>query len=176
MMSNYPKPNVPKPTGIRNQMSSIMYHLRNDEELLRLLYYKKDPLDKSKPNIIGSDKYWDIVNKHIFFGEKDSEIVDEALTRIYVYTGRRREVFLNTAFAKQYFEVKLLAHEDLIGADYMRLEALSDRVNQLLLHNRVAGVSKITYHGGDPYQAPRQFQTYLHIYSMLVPNKVNCDG
>lgn len=161
-------------TGVRNQMNKVFQKLSQDEELLRLLHYPEelDPLSTTLPDIIGSENEWDVIEKHIFFAEKDSDLTDEPLCRIYITTGRRRPVFGNTFVSTQDFFINVIVHEKFVGNMY--LERISDRVNQLLLYNHISGFGKITYKGGDTYQAPRQFQTYLHIYSYLDRSKKLC--
>lgn len=160
-------------TGIRNQMQKIEYVLRNDEELLRLLHYKRNPLSKAEhEDIIGSENYWDIVTEHVIYGEKDSDLKDETLCRVYLYTGRARQVFGKPFYNKQRFFINVFVHEDFVQG--LRLEQIVDRVNQLLLHNQISGFSKIMFEGGDPYQAPREHETYLLSFSFLTRGKVLC--
>lgn len=165
--------NVKPVNGLRNQMQKILNLLNKDEELLRLLHYEVNPLSKTHKDIIGSEEYWDIVEKHLFFGEKDSDLTDEKLCRVYIYTGRGRQLFARPYYKKQSFFINIIVHETFV--DGMRLEQIHDRINYLLLHRQINGLSKITFEGSDPYQAPRQFETYLMTYSFLMNNKVCYD-
>lgn len=164
--------NVKPVTGIRNQMQKIYNTLRFDEELLRLLHYPKNPLSNTNENIMNSEKQWEVIEEHIIFGEKDSDIKDSPICRIYLYTGRRRQVFGRPYYARQRFFINVIIHEKY--SDGLRLEQITDRVNQLLLHNQITGFSNIMLEGGDPYQAPREFQTYLLSYSFLMRNETRC--
>lgn len=159
-------------TGIRNQMQKIYHVLLADETLLRLLHYKDSPLSSAHPNITDSAQYWEIAMDVIRFAEKDSNLTDDAVCRIYLTTGRKRPVFGNTFVMRQNFEVNTIVHEDFMYD--MRLEQIVDRVNHLLTHQPISGFGKIQHEGGDPYQAPRQFQTYLEYYSFLIKSRVTC--
>lgn len=167
------------PSSVTTQMSKIYYVLATDLPLLAMLKSKSKFFDEVKEiefadfEIDTNDMdFWKLVDHHIQFAEKDSKIVDEKLNRIYIYTGRRVPVFGNSFVVKQYFEINIIVHED-FTPDY-RLERISDRVNQILLHNRISGFGKIGYHMGEPYQAPREFQTYKHIYYFNDRSKTLC--
>lgn len=163
-----------KPTGIRKQMNQIWQLLRHDEELLRLLYYDRNPLSEDLPDItsLPQKEFEKISMDVVRFEEKSSELTTKGIKRVYITTGRKRQVFGKPYYARQHFFINVIVHEDFVKQ--LRLEQIGDRINQLLLHNNISGVGNIMYEGGDPYQAPREFQTYLHIYSFLTPNKVRC--
>lgn len=155
--------------SMRQVLEGFYQKLINDEELLRLLYYypedetRPSPLSKELPDIIGSDIYWDVVDERILDVEKDSDLKDKPLCRIYITPERRRSVFGNYLQAKQGVEVAVFVHED-YSTD-KRIEWISDRVFEILSMARINGAfGMIEYVKGDPWVAPVQYQQYKHVF------------
>ena len=166
--------------------NNIYQELIKDEELLRLLAYlprgydeskvfHEDPLDPSLPNLVDdSEKYWDLAEERIVLGEKTSDLLEDGLCRIYIYEGRRRPVFGNYAHATQEVNIDVYVHES-YDKDF-RLTRISDRLNDLLVLERVAGYGKLEYKAGNPREAPTHYRRYLHQYVMNVGKKQDVLG
>jgi len=164
--------------SMKDVVNSIYQILINDEELLRLLYYlpkrkskeKKEPLDSTLPNIKDRDDYWDIVDERIVLGEKVSEIIKDGICRIYISSGRRRPDYNSYLLAKQQIRIQIYVHEDYLSD--LRLDSISDRLNELLCLERLNGaMGMFEYIGGDPISAPQQYQGYVHVYQYSTGKK-----
>lgn len=164
-----------KQGSMREAIDNIYQALINDEELLRLLYYlpksakNPSPLSDNLDNIIGSDKYWDIVDDRIMISEKTSDLIDREICRIYIASGRRRPVYNNYLMAKQEVIISVYTHLD-FDADG-RQEWIADRINELIALERISGIGMLDYVKGDPYVAPRQYKNYRHIYQFTIGKK-----
>ena len=156
---------------MRRIINEIFTLFRRDEELMRLLNYEPedhfkkipDPLDPSLPNIVDeySEKYWEIVENSIKTAIKSPNIELEAMCRIYLYAGRRRPDANSFLIANQEVVVDILVHDSFTKD--MRLEAISDRVNELLALERIDGAySWVEYVGGAPRHAPTFYSSYEH--------------
>lgn len=160
-----------KKGSVRDAYNSIYTAFREDEELMRLLYYPPkdsknlDPLDKRLPNITEMElgDYWDIVEERIRLAEKTSDLEDKPLCRIYISLGRRRPIFGNYMLVTQEVLVSVYTHE-MFEKD-SRNEWILDRINELLVSEKLQGmIGKVEYAGGDPYVAPAQYKNYRHRY------------
>ena len=157
--------------SMREVIDAVYQILINDEEVLRLLWYKpkrisgKDPLDPSLPNILELDEeaYWDIVDERIMLQPKVSDIVDNPICRLYITSGRRRSLSNNYYIAKQQIIINTYVHEEYLGD--MRSESIADRLAQLLaLENLSGAIGKLNHVKSDPYEAPTQYQRFQHVY------------
>lgn len=155
--------------SVRQIISDIHLKLINDEELLRLLYYLPEdadnpsPLSKELPDIIGSDIYWDVVEERLLTVEKDSDLKDKALCRIFITQERGRPVFGNFLQIKQGVEVAVFVHEKY--SKDMRIYWISDRIKELLGLARIDGVyGKIDFVKSDPWVAPVQYEQQKHVF------------
>lgn len=160
---------MPAQGSMRQVLNGFYQKLIADEQLLRLLYYYPEdannpsPLSEDLPNIVGSENYWDIVDERILKVEKDSDLKDKPLCRIYITPERRRSVFGNYLQAKQGVEVAIFVHED-YNKDH-RIEWIGDRVFEILSLSRIEGAfGMIEYVKGDPWVAPVQYQQYKHVF------------
>lgn len=165
-------------------MNNIYSALIGDEELLRLLTYPPegydsknnyhyDPLDYDMlPSLVDTenDDYWDLVDDKIKVGEKTSDLEGKALCRIYIYEGRRRPVFGNFLVASQEVNINIFIHEDY--EKDRRIAAISDRLNELLVLTRKAGLGEIEYVSGNPRSAPTHYRAYYHAFKVNTLKKV----
>ena len=162
--------------------TSIYQRLIEDEELMRLLKYNPkgydkegnyspDPLDPALPNLVDadSDEYWQLVDERIILGEKTSDLLESKLCKIYIYEGRRRPVFENYLVATQEVYIDIFIHET-FDRD-LRISRISDRINELIALERIAGFGKLEYKAGNPREAPTHYRRFLHQYTMNVSKK-----
>lgn len=169
--------------GITVEFFNAIYQkLITDEELLRLLNYSPtgydsennynpDPLDESLPNLFDkeSEEYWKMIEERIVLGEKTSELLEQKLCKIYIYEGRRRPVFESYLMATQEVNIDVFIHES-FDRD-LRISRISDRINELIALELIAGIGKLEYKAGNPREAPTHYRRYLHQYSMTVSKK-----
>ena len=161
---------------------AIYQKLINDEELLRLLYYlpngydtlgnyHPDPLDPLLPSLldIESDDYWRMVDERVILGEKTSDLLETKICRLYIYEGRRRPVFESDSLATQEVYIDVFIHES-FDKD-LRISRITDRINELICLENIAGYGKLDYHAGNPREAPTHYRRYLHQYKMNVSRK-----
>lgn len=164
--------------------NAIYQTLIEDEELLRLLTYlpngydsqdnyNPDPLDESLTNLVDkeSDDYWKLVGERIVLGEKTSDLLESQLCRIYIYEGRRRPVFESYLIATQEVYIDIFIHES-FDKD-LRISRISDRINELICLEHIAGFGKLEYTAGNPREATSHYRRYLHQYKMNVSKKWN---
>lgn len=162
--------------------SNIYQILIADEELMRLLKYEPkgydtqenyhpDPLDPKLPNLVNteSDDYWKLVDERVVLGEKASNLLENKLCKIYIYEGRRRPVFESYLVAQQEVNVDIFIHES-FDRD-LRISRISDRINELIALERIAGFGKLEYKAGNPREAPTHYRRFLHQYTMNVSKK-----
>lgn len=160
--------------GMYENMQDILRILRNDEELLRLLYYKPedigrkipDPLDASLENILDKpiEERWQIIDDVIFKTQKDDDLIDKEKCRLFVYFGRRESSKRNYQTASQEVTVDILCHVDFENGD-MRLARISDKINDLFALRRVTGMGLTDYVFGTPLtRTPSQYVGYRHVY------------
>ena len=162
---------------------AIYQTLIADEELMRLLTYlprgydkngnynEFDPLDERLPNIVDSEseEYWKLVDERILLGEKTSDLLESKLCRIYIYEGRRRPVFKSYLVARQEVNIDIFIHES-YDKD-LRITRISDRINELVALEHIAGFGKFEYVAGNPREAPTHYRRFLHQYTMTVSKK-----
>ncbi|MCM3387331.1 hypothetical protein M3649_04180 [Ureibacillus chungkukjangi] len=155
--------------SMREVIGNVYQRLINDEELLRLLWYKprnsvnKDPLDTSLPNIIDSDDYWDIVNERVLLTNKTDDLEGKELCRLYISSGQRRANGRNDYMATQRIIIDSFVHEVYQGD--LRSEWILDRLLQLLALEYVEGsLGKFDYVKSDPANAPSQYQRFVHYF------------
>lgn len=155
-----------------DNLRDIVKVFRNDEDLLRLLYYLPqdlvsnpfDPLDRRLPNILmmNDDEMWEIRDKRIFLTSKSDDLVNEPICRLYVYAGNRRPDLNNYISANQEVTVDIFCNNDF--EKDLRSLRISDRINELLIAERVTGIGKIDYVHGFPIPAPENYVAFRHVY------------
>ena len=162
--------------------SNIYQILITDEELMRLLKYEPkgydtqenyhpDPLDPELPNLVNieRDDYWKLVDERVVLGEKTSDLIENKLCKIYIYEGRRRPVIESYLVAQQEVNIDIFIHES-FDRD-LRISRISDRINELIALERIAGFGKLEYKAGNPREAPTHYRRFLHQYTMNVSKK-----
>lgn len=169
--------------------NNIYQKLIKDEELLRLLTYlprgyddegnyNPDPLDDSLDNLVPDLKtatdeevqeYWRLVDERIVLGEKTSDLESKKICRIYISEGRRRPVFNDYLMATQEVAITIYINED-YDKD-IRMSRISDRINELIALERIAGFGMLEYQAGNPLVAPKHYRAYEHLFRMSVTKK-----
>ncbi|WP_170211235.1 hypothetical protein [Robertmurraya siralis] len=160
-----------------NNLRKVVTVFRYDEILLRLLYYPpeniknniKDPLDKSLEDMLVLDEDWSIRDKRILLVSKSDDLVDDPICRIYLYAGRRTPQNGNFKVANQEIVVDVLCHNNF--EKDLRSMRISDRINELLVHERVAGMGKIEYIHGNQISSPVNYIGYRHLYEFAVTKR-----
>jgi hypothetical protein len=157
--------------GMYDNLKDIVTVFRNDETLLRLLYYPAedlttntpDPLDISLQNILSmnEDMQWEIRDEHIMLIPKGSDLEEKKLCRIFLYAGRRQSTG-NYLAANQQVIVDILCHMNY--EKDLRSMRISDRINELLVAENVTGIGKMDYFNGSPISAPKDYIGFQHIY------------
>lgn len=166
-----------KQGSMREVVSNIYQLLINDEQLLRLLWYKPqqldgiDPLDPALLNVKDMADYWDIVNNRIMLAEKENDLVNEPICRLYISAGRRRPVFNNYLLATQEIVISMYIHED-FEMD-MRSAWISDRINELIALEYVEGAmnQRMEFVAGNARVAPIQYRRYDLIFEYTASKK-----
>lgn len=163
--------------GMYDNLQDIVKVFRFDETLLRLLYYPpediknkiKDPLDESLEDMLVVDEDWSIRDKRIMLVPKSDDLVDDPLCRIYLYAGRRSPQNRNFQTANQEIIVDILCHNNF--EKDLRSMRISDRINELLVHERVTGMGKIDYMNGNQITSPTNYVGYRHSYEFVVTKR-----
>lgn len=166
-----------KQGSMREVVSNIYQLLINDEQLLRLLWYKPqqldgiDPLDPSLLNVKDMADYWDIVNNRIMLAEKENDLLEFPMCRLYISAGRRRPVFNNYLLATQEIVISMYVHED-YEMD-MRSAWISDRINELIALEYVEGAmnQRMEFVAGNARVAPIQYRRYDLIFEYTASKK-----
>ena len=166
--------------GMVTDINKSLKLFRNDEDLLRLLYYaprdlqsnQPDPLSDELDNILDKDinELWTIRDEHISTALNGDDLSDKKLCRIYVYLGRRRPANNNYTLAEQEIVVDILCHNDYQSKDQRTLR-ISDRINELLIGENVTGLSKMRYVEGYEFNPPKDYAAYRHVYETTVTKK-----
>lgn len=157
--------------GMYDSLRDIVKVLRFDEILLRLLYYPPenlanntpDPLSDTLQNILTLDVDWKIRDKRIMLIPKSDDLVTTPLCRIYVYAGRRIPTTSNYITANQQVIIDVLCHNDF--EKDLRSMRIGDRLNELLVMERITGIGKTDYVGGGQINsAPSGYIGYTHAF------------
>lgn len=160
--------------------------IRLDEHLMRLLVYKPedddnpDPLSPTLPNIVhpipnpfdedeylankdNIDKYYELVNKHIVKGSKNTDIRKDADVIIYIHLGRKRPIFHNKTLSKQEVKINIYIHQSYEIDN--RIDRISDRLSALLMGEvGIAGIGELQYVGSNERDAPINYRKQEEIY------------
>lgn len=133
--------------------------LRNDEKLLRLLYYKSSHFrddvtveTEKRPNILElpTRMRLEITDLRFKFTPVTNDLVDKEICRIVFYPSPRRPDKDSYILADQHIDFDIFVHHEYNDID-MRLPKICDRINELFSHQRVAGIGKSKFTGGKPF-------------------------
>ncbi|WJV20694.1 hypothetical protein QU593_09790 [Rossellomorea marisflavi] len=159
--------------GMKQKLESAYTLLTSDEQIARLLYYPPsqfsnnftDPLSPTLPNIqdMEIEARWDILDKRIKPVPKSLETIEEELCLLFIYAGLRQPTN-NYYTSTQEIIIDVLCHENYEKDS--RSAWLSDRINEVLDKQRIAGFGKVSYVSGRPISAPQNFVGFRHIFKV----------
>lgn len=160
--------------GLYQNIKDILKVIYNDETLLRLLYYPAadlatdtlDPLDLSLPNILSIEleQRWNIINLRVLMTPKDDDLDSVPICRLLIYIGNRSPHNANYLQANQQLVIDLFVHFNFENKD-VRTSRIADRLNQLLVEERITGIGKVNYTRGQPLPSPaKEYVAYRHVY------------
>lgn len=167
---------------IVNNLSRFYQRLKNDEKLLRLLYYLPkdpldDPLDESKVEISQLPNKDLILNNILVIGDKTSDlIIDSAFCRICLYTGPRtpQKHYLKTTnhftenpySSTQQYIFDIYTPNTINNVDF-RLDWLGESLNEALFHEDLIEFNELRFHSGMPLlNMPDGFVGYRWIFTI----------
>ncbi|MDT0160275.1 hypothetical protein [Bacillus sp. AG4(2022)] len=164
--------------GQYENMRSFVKVIKNDEILNRLLYYPTiykssdglDPLDASLPNILELDPETlkDIREKRFMLVPKTEDLDREPLCRLYIYAGGRNPES-SYHLAWQEIVIDILCHMDY--EEDLRSMRIGDRLNELLVREKITGISTVNYVQGSPIGTVPNYVQYQHVYKFKVGRK-----
>lgn len=161
----------------KNYIKDTFDVLIASENLKRLLWYPPEdlltdtpnPLSPELPNL-SDDEYlnWKVIEDRILLNSKSDDLVDDPKCRIYLYLGSRNRTN-NPMYVNQEIIIDVLWHE-LFDMD-LRLESISETLQQLLVGKYVTGIGKMSYDDGFPINTPKNYSGYRHIFQVGSSNK-----
>lgn len=168
---------------LKESLEKIFIDLSKDEELLRLLHYipknaLDNPLDKSKKDILSRDdeKKDEIIKKILNPSDKTYDLVlDSKMSRICFYTGTRKPQESRNNYtgrqqdnpysSDQIYNFDIYVHVDIDIMDF-RMTWICDRLNELLLLNRITDVGEFIFAFSSPIaNTPKGFIGYKMAYT-----------
>lgn len=157
---------------MRNNLIDIFKVLKDDEILLRLLYYLPSnslgsPLDvdAQQPNIIGSGNHVSIIKDRIKLTPKVDDLVDDTpKNRLMMYAGIRGNTN-NYLLASQEIIFDIFTHFEFEEND-IRSSWIADRTNELITNKNITGIGKVYFEKGTPISAPNNYIGYRMVYNI----------
>jgi hypothetical protein len=128
---------------IRDNFLKFYNTLTTDETLLRYLYYAKDdPLNKSYPNLVNSEKYYSIL-KDRFKKTRTTDGLDKnAICRLCMYFGARTTTS-NGKIANQTIIFDVYCHEEEYENNDLRSLLISDYITETLHDKNITGIGTV---------------------------------
>lgn len=149
--------------------------MKNDEHLMRLLYYSPldengdfvDFVDMDLPNVLDlpEDELILFQDDVIRKSQKADDIVENKKTVIFVFYGKSKPVFENKTLVKREIIFHILSHNDFAFAD--RIEEICDRLDTLFVGKRIGGIGKTDIGISFPREAPKEYLAYEQKYVVL---------
>lgn len=148
--------------------------MRNDEHLLRLLYY--NPIDKNVsyveftdpnlPNVLefDEDKLDEIRSDLIRTSQKSDDIVEKKKTVIFVYFGKSKAKPRNRLLVDREIIFHILSHNDFSFAS--RIEEICDRLDTLFSGQRIGGIGLTEIANSFPREAPKEYLAFEQKYTI----------
>ncbi|MGE7092067.1 hypothetical protein ACQKII_11565 [Lysinibacillus sp. NPDC048646] len=175
---------------IVNNLAKFYKSLKDDEKLLRLLYYMPkdhldDPLDESKLDISKLPEKDLIMNNILVIGDKTSDLkMDANFSRICLYTGSRtpQKHYLkntnqftdNPYSSTQQYIFDIYTPHAINNVDF-RLDWLGEVLNEVLFHEDIEEFGDLRFHSGIPIlNTPEGFVGYRWIY--IIPSGQGARG
>lgn len=163
-----------KISGRSDILQKYINIMRNDEYLMRLLYYNPldeddnavDFLSEDLPNVTEMEESVidEIVDKHIRKSQKYDEIQNEKMSVIFVYYGKTANVFRNHTLVKREIIFHILSHNDFSFDD--RISEICDRLDYLFAGQRIGGIGKTDTAPSFPREAPKEYLGFEQKYSI----------
>jgi hypothetical protein len=163
---------------MKKYYDDIFKVLIQDEELLRLLYYKPvdrldNPLNGLKPNIktLPEDEYWAIIDDRIVSAPKFNDIEkpeDDPKCRLFFYLGYGNQGN-NPQFFKQEIVFEVFVHFDYENMD-RRTALICDRLHKIINFKAITGMGKTKPVQRKPIPAPNDYIGYSLIYEISTEN------
>ena len=154
---------------MRKNIMDVYTAFRENEKLLRLLYYKPEdandnPLDTSKENILdkNTSEKWSIIEDRIVRTAKINDLDDDEKCRLLMYLGNRGNTS-NYFYASQELIIDVMVHFDFDEVD-LRLSWICDTISDIIFNKKVTGVGKVMFGGGRQINAPEGYVGYRLIY------------
>lgn len=151
--------------NLKKGLDDLFKVLSNDEILLRLLHYIPEdasdkPLDNTKPDVLSLKNKWEIIDKVLMPTDKKYDLdLESKICRLCFYTGTRqplqnynqtsRSLSDNPYASSQNYNFDIYVHVDIDHIDG-RLTNIADRLNEILLLERVADVGEFVLDFGSP--------------------------
>lgn len=148
--------------------------MRNDEHLLRLLYY--NPIDKNGnyveftdsnlPNVLDFEeqKLDEIRSDLIRTSQKSDDIIETKKTVVFVYFGKSKAKFHNRLLVDREIVFHILSHNDFSFAS--RIEEICDRLDTLFSGKRIGGIGLTEIANSFPREAPKEYLAYEQKYTI----------
>ncbi|MGM7720494.1 hypothetical protein [Metabacillus sp. Hm71] len=114
----------------------------NDEDLLRLTYYKDNPLDPNKSNVKDLPDFYEIRKERIIRAPKTDDISTKELCRICMYFGNGSNTS-NERVDDQDIVIDVYTHIDTFELNEARSLKIIDKLNKLITFQHITGVGKI---------------------------------
>lgn len=172
--------------GFRKQLLDIFNTLQTDEKLMRLLYYipknaLDDPLSGSKKDVtkFDTEEFQKIISNSLIPADKknDLDVDNSELCRICMYNGERfpqsyrssatNMYSTNNQVVTQYMIFDVYVHLNIDIID-LRLSWICDRLNDLLVNEKLTGISQFEFYQSTPiYNTPKGFSGYRLAYKVL---------
>lgn len=157
-------------------ITQIRDHLIYDNDLLNILdntkeiCYNRDLVVPFEEELIPSntEKYelmWKIIDESVKLSSKADDLEEMKINRIYIYLGKTRPIFGNKRTVNQEIIIDVFVNE--IFEETQRLEVITDRLNELMVHTRPAGMGRMEYRTGYDFVAPKGYRAYRHIYETV---------
>jgi hypothetical protein len=129
--------------NLRQDLIKVFNIISNNKEVMRLLYYPKNPLDESNADVETLPNFKEIRKTRIIRSPKSDDLTDENICRICMYMGRRRNGS-NQKFASQEIILDVFAHIDTFDINDARSLWICDKINELLSNQPVTSGWKMS--------------------------------
>lgn len=150
---------------LRENLIDIYNHIKNDDTLMRLLYYKDNPLDPSLPNFNQIDGYQSIRSNLLLRSPKTNDLTSSPICRVCMYFGNRKNNG-NKKVANQDIIFDVYVNIDVYDSKDVRSLWICDRITAIMNDQRVTGVgdmlSENNYIIGNP---PEGYIGYKLVFS-----------
>ena len=128
--------------NLRQDLINVFKAIKEDDQIARLLYYDKDPLNTSKAEVNTLSDYQSIMKSRILRSPKTDDISTQQICRICMYMGNRRGQFNKQAITQDVV-IDVYAHIDKFDMNDSRSLWICDRVAEILHDQRIAGMGKM---------------------------------